>query len=170
MVGMSPERSSEGAHIGPERVVGTDDALAGNTSKVTGLRLASAVMFVRELDRSVVFYEELLGWHVTVSNESAALLVGPEGFRLYLRAMGAHASHPLGFVGIQYLSWTASDEADLRRCENVLRRESSRVSTTSGDGFTLIEGHGPDGLPVMVTYPGADQVPRQEILRRIYEW
>jgi catechol 2,3-dioxygenase-like lactoylglutathione lyase family enzyme len=167
---MSPEKSSQGADAGPERDVGPDDALTRYTSKVTGLRLASAVMFVRELDRSVVFYEELLGWHVSVSDESVALLVGPEGFQLYLRAMGSHASHPLGFVGIQYLSWTASDEADLRRCEDVLRRESSRVSRTAGDGFILIEGHGPDGVPVMVTYPGPDQVPRKEILRRIYEW
>jgi hypothetical protein len=84
--------------------------------------------------------------------------------------MGRHTQHPLGFVGIQYLCWTASDEADLRRCEDVLRRESSRVSRTAGDGFVLIEGHGPDGVPVMVTYPGPEQVPRHGILRRIYEW
>jgi catechol 2,3-dioxygenase-like lactoylglutathione lyase family enzyme len=167
---MSPEKSSQGADASPERGVGTDDAVARGTSMVTGLRLASAVMFVTELNRSVVFYEELLGWHVAVSDESVALLVGPEGFQLYLRAMGRHTQHPLGFVGIQYLCWTASDEADLRRCEDVLRRESSRVSRTAGDGFVLIEGHGPDGVPVMVTYPGPEQVPRHGILRRIYEW
>jgi catechol 2,3-dioxygenase-like lactoylglutathione lyase family enzyme len=127
-------------------------------------------MFVRELDRSVVFYEALLGWHVTVSDDTAALLVGPEGAQLYLRAMGSRMEHSLGFVGIQYLLWTASDEADLGRCEDVLRRESDRVSRTAGDGFTLIEGRGPDGVPVVITYPGPEQVPRHEILRRIYEW
>ena len=167
---MSPEKSSPGADASPERGAGTDDAVARGTSMVTGLRLASAVMFVTVLDRSVLFYEELLGWHVAVSDESVALLVGPEAFQLYLRAMGRHTQHPLGFVGIQYLSWTASDEADLRRCEDVLRRESSRVSRTAGDGFMLIEGQGPDGVPVMVAYPGPDQVPRHEIPRRIYEW
>jgi catechol 2,3-dioxygenase-like lactoylglutathione lyase family enzyme len=167
---MSPEKPSAGAGAGTEHVVDTDDDVGGGTSKVTGLRLASAVMFVTELDRSVTFYEELLGWHVTVSDNSVALLVGPEGFELYLRAMGPRTQHPLGFIGIQYLNWTATDEADLRRCEDVLRRESSGVSRTAGDGFTLIEGHGPDGVPVMVTYPGPDQVPRHEILRRIYEW
>ena len=38
------------------------------------MRLAAAVMFVHELDRSVLFYKELLAFDVTVRNNSAALL------------------------------------------------------------------------------------------------
>ncbi|WP_370287839.1 VOC family protein [Cryobacterium sp. TMT1-19] len=41
------------------------------------MRLSSAVMFVRELDRSVLFYKKLLGFDVTVRNNSAALLAAP---------------------------------------------------------------------------------------------
>jgi CBS domain-containing protein len=52
------------------------------------LRLASAVMFVRELERSVSFYRELLALDVAVRDSTAALLVGPDGFELYLRSMG----------------------------------------------------------------------------------
>ena len=65
------------------------------------LRLASAVMFVRELERSVRFYRELLALEVTVQDKEAALLVSPDGFQLYLRSMGPRAPRPLGNVGIQ---------------------------------------------------------------------
>ncbi|MBT1002869.1 hypothetical protein KIH31_09645 [Paenarthrobacter sp. DKR-5] len=134
------------------------------------MQLASAVMFVAELDRSVAFYREFLRWDVTIHDESAALLVGPDGYQLYLRSMGERAEHPLGNIGIQYLIWTARDEAELDRCEHALRKHSSRVSRRTVEGFTLVEGHGPDDVPVIVTYPGPAQAPRHEILQRIYQW
>jgi hypothetical protein len=84
--------------------------------------------------------------------------------------MGPDTQHPLGFIGIQYLMWTAEDEADLQRCERVLQAESSRVSRTAGDGYTVVVGRGPDGVPILVSYPGPDQVPRHEILQRIYAY
>lgn len=134
------------------------------------LQLASAVMFVAELDRSVAFYREFLDWDVTVHNESVALLVSPDGYQLYLRTRGRRAQHPVGNIGVQYLVWTARDEADLERCEQVLRKYSTQVTRQTVDGFSLVEGHGPDHVPVMVTYPGPAQAPRHEILQRIYGW
>jgi CBS-domain-containing membrane protein/catechol 2,3-dioxygenase-like lactoylglutathione lyase family enzyme len=134
------------------------------------LRLASAVMFVRELERSVSFYRELLALEVAVSDNTAALLVSPDGLQLYLRSMGPAAQHPLGQVGIQYLIWTADGEEDLRRCEQVLRARSGYVTRQTVDGFTVVEGRGPDGVPVLVTYPGPDEVPRHQIRPRIYQW
>lgn len=135
-----------------------------------GLALASAVMFVSDLDRSVEFYVRLLDWKVSLRDESVALLVGAGGFELYLRAMGPRAQHPLGFVGIQYLMWTAASEDELARCEAVLRTESSHVTRTAGVGFTVVEGRGPDHVPILITHPGPGQAPRHEILRRIYAW
>jgi predicted thioesterase len=134
------------------------------------LRLASAVMFVHELDRSVAFYCELLGLDVTLRDDSVALLVSPDGYQLYLRSMGPNDSHPLGHIGIQYVIWTAQDEEDLRRCERVLRAHSHRVSIQTIDGFTIVEGRGPDDVPVLITFPGPDQAPRHQILQRIYQW
>lgn len=134
------------------------------------LTLASAVMFVHELDRSVRFYEELLALEVTVHDESAALLVSPDGFQLYLRSLGSGDEHPLGSVGMQYVVWTADGQGDLRRCEQVLQQHSAHLSTETLDGFTLVEGRGPDDEPVVVTYPGPHQAPRHQILQRIYQW
>lgn len=143
---------------------------ADNPARRPRLKLASAVMFVADLARSVVFYQELLGLTATTRSDEAALLVSPDGYQLYLRSMGKRAQHPSGAIGIQYLVWTAEDEADLQRCERVLKAQSPQVTSTTVDGFRMVEGRGPDDVPVVVTYPGPDQAPRHEILQRIYAW
>jgi hypothetical protein len=126
------------------------------------------VLFVHDHDASADFYRDLLKMEVTVRNSTAALLVGQGGFQVYLRAVGPKALHPVGHVGAQYVVWTANDLDDFRRCERVLRARSARVDTRQGDGFTLIEGRDPSGLPVLVTYPGPDEVARLEIIARYY--
>jgi hypothetical protein len=144
------------------------DNTARDEGRPPRLRLASAVMFVQELGRSVSFYRDLLAMDVRLRDDTAALLVSPDGFQLYLRSMGSGAQHPLGHVGIQYLIWTADGEDDLRRCERLLAR-SGHVTSQTVDGITVVEGRGPDDVPIVVTYPGPDQAPRQ-IPPRIYEW
>jgi hypothetical protein len=135
-----------------------------------GLRLAAAVMFVRELERSIRFYHELLNVEVAVRDHTAALLVAPDGSQLYLRRMSSEDQQTLGSVGIQYLMWAAGGEDDLRRCERVLRERSEHIATKTVDGFTMVEGRGPDGVPILVTYPGPDELPRHQILRSFYQW
>jgi catechol 2,3-dioxygenase-like lactoylglutathione lyase family enzyme len=134
------------------------------------LRLATAVMFVADLDRSVTFYRELLGWDVIVQDGTAALLASPEGSQLYLNSRGPRAQHPLGQIGIQYLIWTASDEEELHRCLRVLQPTSPHDVTTTSDGVTVIEGRDPDRIPVLVTYPGSAEAPRHQIMPRAYAW
>lgn len=134
------------------------------------MQLASVVMFVRDLDVSVDFYRELLGMEVTVRSTTAALLVSADNLQVYLRAMGSDASRALGTVGIQYVIWTAADEQDLRRCEQFLKDAKAHVHTRTGDGFTLVEGSDPSGVPVMVAYPGPDLAVRRKIMTRIYAW
>jgi catechol 2,3-dioxygenase-like lactoylglutathione lyase family enzyme len=146
------------------------DATADGPEWRPRLTLASAVMFVADLDRSVDFYQQLLGLEATARDDDAALLVSPDGYQLYLRSMGRRARRYNATIGIQYLIWTAESEEDLERCEQVLRAHSSRVTSTAADGFRVVEGQGPDGVPVVVTFPGPDQAPRREILKRIYLW
>lgn len=127
--------------------------------------LASVVVFVRDHDVSADFFQELLKMEVTVRTDTAALLVG-RGFQVYLCAVGRRAAHPSGHVGAQYVIWTADGPDDFKRCERVLRARSDRVSTLHGEGFTVIEGWDPSGLPVLVAYPGPDEVARLEIIAR----
>jgi catechol 2,3-dioxygenase-like lactoylglutathione lyase family enzyme len=135
-----------------------------------GPRLGSAVMFVQNLDRSVSFYQQVLGLKVTDSSPTAALLFSEGGAQLILRSMGSGAVHSLGGVGIQYLVWTAADEADLDRCERVLNELSAHRDTRSSGPVKVVEGHDPDDIVLMITYPGPDQLPLHELPVRIYGW
>ncbi len=146
-------------------------ATDGNEPPATcGVRLATAVMFVAELEPSVRFYHELFGMEVRVRDEYAALLISADGSQLYLRDKGRRASHSLGSVGVQYVIWAAADEEGLRRCERILKERSAHVATLDVEGFTLVEGRDPNGLPVMITYPGPGLVERHQIMARIYSW
>ena len=135
-----------------------------------GARLGSVVMFVQDLDRSVNFYADLLVLEVTDRSSTAALLNNADGATLILRAMGHHSPHPLGSVGIQYVVWAAAGEEDLDRAERVLLARSAHHETRSRDGVRLVEGRDPDGIPVMICYPGPDQRPLCELPARIYGW
>jgi len=127
-------------------------------------------MFVHELDRSVSFYLDVLGLEVADRSSTAALLISASGSQLILRAMGANAAHALGSVGPQYVIWTAAGQDDLSRSEQVLKARSAHTETRSCEEVTAVEGRDPDGLIVIVTYPGPDQVPLHELPVRIYGW
>ena len=136
----------------------------------SGVRINSAVMFVQELDRSLRFYLDLLGLTLVSRDPTAALLASPAGAHLILRSMGKNAPHPLGSVGVQYVVWTAGGEDELAHYERVLRDHSAYLETRSSGGVTVVEGRDPDGVVVMITYPGLDEVPPRELPARIYGW
>jgi catechol 2,3-dioxygenase-like lactoylglutathione lyase family enzyme len=135
-----------------------------------GARLGSAVMFVQDLDRSVSFYTDLLALEVADSSPTAALLISGDGSQLILRAMGSNATHALGGVGVQYVVWTADGKEGLDRAERVLRERSAYRETRSTGGVAAVEGHDPDDITVVMTYPGPDQMPLHELPVRIYGW
>lgn len=153
-----PERHDDGHH--------DDGPVDGR-----GPRLASVVVFVRDLDLAVDFYRELLLMRVAVRTTSAALLVGAADGQLYLRVMGSAGEHPLGAIGVQYVIWTADSPDDLRRCERMLKERSVHISSKeTADGVTVVEGRDPDGLPLVIAHPGPQGAARQEIMARIYAW
>jgi catechol 2,3-dioxygenase-like lactoylglutathione lyase family enzyme len=135
-----------------------------------GSRIGSVVMFVRDLDRSVRFYQAVLNLAVIDRSPTAALLSSADGAQLVLRAMGTTGAHALGGVGVQYVIWTAADDQDLRRCEQALQEHSAHRDTRSGGGVTAVEGRDPDDIVVMITYPGPDQAPADKLPARIYGW
>ncbi len=135
-----------------------------------GARIDSVVIFVHDLDRSVAFYSAVLALRVTDQSPTAALLTSMSGTQLILRAMGSNAAHPLGGVGVQYVIWTAGDQAELGRCELALKQRSAYRDTRISGQVTALEGRDPDDIPVMIIYPGPDQVPLQELPVRIYGW
>lgn len=135
-----------------------------------GTRIGSVVVFVHQLDRSIRFYQDLLGLHVIDQSPTAALLVSPGGSELILRAMGSAGAHPLGAIGVQYVIWTAADHDDLERCERLLKERSAYRDTRGSDGIVLVEGHDPDDSVVMIAYPGPEERQLNRLPTRIYGW
>jgi catechol 2,3-dioxygenase-like lactoylglutathione lyase family enzyme len=116
------------------------------------MRLTSAVIFVRDLDRGVEFYCQLLELEPTMRTGEAVLLSVGDGDHLVLRGfeMAARSSPS---VGVQFLVWTARDREDLDRCTQVLEAWNALVSTWNEDDITVVEGHDPDRTPILVTFP-----------------
>jgi len=135
-----------------------------------GVRLSAAVVFVQNLDKSESFYRELLGLDVIDRSTTAALLAAPDGSQLVLRQFGTNAPHPLGSIGVQYLTWSTASKDDLDRRTEILRRNSAYRETRTDDGITMVEGRDPDDLPVMLFYPGDDQPFMRKLPARIYAW
>ncbi|WP_079189765.1 VOC family protein [Actinacidiphila paucisporea] len=158
----------------PDGQAGQPDGQAGGhggPADARGPKMASVVVFVRDLDRAVDFYQDLLLMRVAVRATSATLLVGADDTQLYLRVMGSGGEHPLGAIGVQYVIWTADSAEDLQRCERLLKERDAHVaSRESGEGVTVVEGRDPDGLPLVITHPGPHGAARQEIMARIYAW
>lgn len=161
----------DAASIPPTAHGVSTDGAPGQPPPGEGPRLASVVVFVRDLDVSVAFYEELLRMTLTARSTTAALLVGAGQVQLYLRAVGLSGEQPLGAVGVQYVIWSAASLTDLHRCDRVLRERSAHTSLSRGaDGLAVLEGRDPDGLPLLLAYPGPQYAAREHIMPRIYSW
>jgi CBS domain-containing protein len=135
---------------------------------VNSMRLASVVVYVSDLGRALAFYQPLLRYAVTVSDVDAALLVGPNGSQLYLHEVTGGLAHDHDMIGLQLVAWTAGSADELDRCEELLRERGAYERRDTSEGFARVEGRDPDGLPVLITYPGPERSPRHMISPRIY--
>jgi catechol-2,3-dioxygenase len=134
------------------------------------LRLTGVVLYVRDLGKSMAFYRELLKLDVCDSTPTAALLCTGDGPELILRAVGQASSHPLGQLGVQYVVWSLPSRDELDRCEQLLRQRSAYRDTRVTEKTTLLEGHDPDDIVVMLTYTEGNGQPPRELSSRIYAW
>jgi catechol-2,3-dioxygenase len=131
------------------------------------LRLSAAVIFVNELERSAGFYRDVLQLETEVASEGAVVLTTPAGVHLVLRALPM-AQRMTGSVGIQYLIWAARDADDLARVEEALKARGAFVSVDAEQGVTVVEGHDPDNLPLLVVYPARPAAGLTSVPERIY--
>ncbi len=134
------------------------------------VRLGAAVMFVRNLDRSVNFYTEVLGLAVTDRSPTAALLGEDDGPQLVLRAFGENATHPLGALGVQYLVWQTDSRDDLDRRTELLRQRSAYRDTHNTASGVTVEGRDPDDLVLMLGYRRPGEPTLRSLPARVYAW
>jgi catechol-2,3-dioxygenase len=121
-------------------------------------RLNHAVLYVRDLDRSVAFYTDALGFRVKASLPGAA----------FLQAAGSTNDHDLGLfaigesagdsaagratVGLYHLAWEVDTLAELRRVAQELRQRGALAGASDHGTTKALYARDPDGLEFEVSW------------------
>src|SRR5262245_37478666 len=98
--------------------------------------VASTVMRVADLDRSVNFYRDVFCCRVALREPDSALLLTPDGFQIYLHSSGLSRRPRLAPIGIQYLMWATDSQAELERVTTRLRAHDLSTYTYTENGVT----------------------------------
>jgi catechol-2,3-dioxygenase len=124
-------------------------------------RLNHAVLFVGDLQRSVAFYTEVLGFRV--------IPMAPEGFNAaFLQAPGSTNDHDLGLfeigsqagpslagrqtVGLYHLAWEVDTLAELARLHDALAQAGALVGASDHGTTKSLYGRDPDGLEFEIAW------------------
>ncbi|HWH31720.1 MAG TPA: VOC family protein [Egibacteraceae bacterium] len=136
-------------------------------------RLNHAVLYVRDLDRSVAFYTRVLGFRVVP--------IAPAGFRAaFLQAAGSDNDHDLGLfevgagagpsaagrqtVGLYHLAWEVDTLEELERIQGELGRAGALGGMSDHGTSKSLYGHDPDGLEFEVAWFLPEELVDAEIL------
>jgi catechol-2,3-dioxygenase len=124
-------------------------------------RLNHAVLYVRDLERSIAFYTEVLGFQVVPMT--------PEGFpAAFLQAPGSNNDHDLGLfqvgpavgdseagratVGLYHLAWEVDTLAELSRLLETLQSHLALVGASDHGSTKSLYGKDPDGLEFEIAW------------------
>ena len=122
-------------------------------------RLNHAVLFVRDVDRSVAFYGEVFGFRtVTEMPGRAAFLQAPGSTNdhdLGLFALGPAAGDSAAgrsTVGLYHLAWEVDTLAELERTSDALATLGALVGASDHGTTKSLYGRDPDGLEFEVVW------------------
>ena len=122
-------------------------------------RLNHAVLYVRDVERSVAFYTEVLGFEVVSAMGAQAA---------FLRAAGSTNDHDLGLfgigggagdspagrssVGLYHLAWEVDTLRDLQELAAGLAAAGALVGASDHSTTKSLYGHDPDGLEFEIAW------------------
>ncbi|GAA3246785.1 VOC family protein [Pseudonocardia petroleophila] len=122
-------------------------------------RLNHAVLYVRDLETSVAFYHDALGFRT---------VAGVPGRAAFLQAEGSTNDHDLGLfaigtqagasgagrstVGLYHLAWEVDTLGELRRIAGVLRGNGALVGASDHGSTKALYAHDPDGIEFEVSW------------------
>jgi catechol-2,3-dioxygenase len=122
-------------------------------------RLNHAVLYVRDLGRSVPFYRDVLGFEVVMEMAGRAAFLRADGSAndhdLGLFAVGEQAAASpagRGSVGLYHLAWEVDTLADLERLAGRLAEAGALVGASDHGTTKSLYGHDPDGLEFEVAW------------------
>ena len=125
-------------------------------------RLNHAVLFVRDIKRSVTFYSEVLGFR--------RIDMTPEGFAgaAFLQAPGSTNDHDLGLfeigtnagpsaagrttVGLYHLAWEIDTLAEMKQLATSLADNGALVGSSDHGTTKSLYGKDPDGLEFEIAW------------------
>ncbi|MCF6469271.1 VOC family protein [Nonomuraea sp. MG754425] len=121
-------------------------------------RLNHAVLYVRDVERSVAFYQEALGFEIVMSMRGAAFLQAPGSSNdhdLGLFQIGAQAA-PSGAgrtsVGLYHLAWEVDTLDELERVQAKLAELDALVGASDHSTTKALYARDPDGLEFEVSW------------------
>ncbi|MEV0151274.1 MULTISPECIES: VOC family protein [unclassified Nonomuraea] len=121
-------------------------------------RLNHAVLYVRDVERSVAFYREALGFEVVMGMRGAAFLQAPgsnNDHDLGLFEIGAGAApSPAGrsSVGLYHLAWEVDTLDELERVAARLGEMGALVGASDHATTKALYAQDPDGLEFEVSW------------------
>ncbi|MHA6785541.1 VOC family protein [Pseudonocardia saturnea] len=122
-------------------------------------RLNHAVLYVRDVDRSVDFYARTLGFRAVAGMPGRAMFLQAEGSTndhdLGLFSVGAQAGDSgagRGTVGLYHLAWEVDTLGELRRIAAVLRENGALVGASDHGSTKALYAHDPDGIEFEVSW------------------
>jgi catechol-2,3-dioxygenase len=122
-------------------------------------RLNHAVLYVRDLDRSVGFYTDALGFRVVTGIPGRAAFLQAEAstndhdLGLFAIGTGAGASEAgRATVGLYHLAWEVDTLGELQRIAGVLRERGSLVGASDHGSTKALYAHDPDGIEFEVSW------------------
>ncbi|BEP12944.1 VOC family protein [Acidothermaceae bacterium B102] len=122
-------------------------------------RMNHAVLYVRDVARSVAFYQEMLDFRVVMEVPGRAA---------FLQAPGSNNDHDLGLfgigaqaggseagrrtVGLYHIAWEVDTLDELTRIEGLLAASGALVGATDHGTTKALYAHDPDGLEFEVSW------------------
>ena len=121
-------------------------------------RLNHAVLYVRDVERSVAFYQDVLGFRPVVQFPGAAFLQAAGSTNdhdLGLFQVGAQAAASpagRGAVGLYHLAWEVDTLAELQRIQGELVTQHAMVGASDHHTTKALYAKDPDGLEFEVCW------------------
>jgi catechol-2,3-dioxygenase len=121
-------------------------------------RLNHAVLYVRDVNRSVAFYRDVLGFSVQMERPGqAAFMQAPDSTNDHdvgLFAIGEAADNPAGrgAVGLYHLGWEIGTLAELEELAHRLVAVGAYVGATDHGTTKSVYARDPDGLEFEVAW------------------
>lgn len=139
-------------------------------------RLNHAVLYVRDVNRSLDFYRDVLGFQTVMAMPGRAA---------FLRAAGSTNDHDLGLiavgpdagdsgagrstVGLYHLAWEVDTLADLERLRDALSGGGALVGASDHSTTKSLYGKDPDGLEFEIAWVvPADRIDDEVLANRVH--